>query len=630
MEQSPLSQQARPDTFKPKVVGLYEFLLKDDEDPHRLTEGFWRELFLLKPDLTSLRQLLSGLSTQALLHHAIPTQEIFARCTEAIRAGHSPEDENALATLTAFLESILSKRYTSPSADVISILAGLEGVDWAFANFVSALDFAIRDGKTQDIRQKAVRAAMAAVGGAYQTGLVSYFLNRDLFPSLMKLVQDVDDPHLMYEPCTLLGLLVNYNKFEFQNPYQLRLEDFVDDSTIHRMMNGIGTILLSSRNAYLNIQDDLTEGWSFASTLTYFGLGGLITTSRTAAANLSEEDMKVAFASMPPPQVAVLLATYDFVNANKIFCYNFVTPFTEKGPVAPAVDNFISFASYLFQNAYRSARAASYSCLILIIFRILVEDQSVAKNLGSTEQLANVRLCRQRQPLLPVARNNRVRMLIILDVLIDGINHNLRRRLDVELYILFFEPLLRILTTLSRSRIRLTYHWGELWRSLLSFMRFLNAYANDLKPLPRIHRLADSLVNVLAISLSSGEAFLPDARSYDDLFYKVFESGEALVKFRDSFDMSKRKMVSGSIEILMSVSGHYTRLLDEKKGKGNMNVSPREVREIIKQGYETLSIESREGLDHWNRYREADHRNLIKKVTKVVIQDVRALLAQGT
>ena len=102
----------------------------------------------------------------------------------------------------------------------------------------------------------------------------------------------------MYEPCTLLGLLVNYNKFEFQNPYQLRLEDFVNDSTIHKMTNGIGTILLSSRNAYLNIQDDLTEGWTFASTLTYFGLGGLITTSRTAAATLSEEDMKIAFASM--------------------------------------------------------------------------------------------------------------------------------------------------------------------------------------------------------------------------------------------------------------------------------------------------------------------------------------------
>ena len=160
-------------------------------------------------------------------------------------------------------------------------------------------------------------------------------------------------------------------------------------------------------------------------------------------------------------------------------------------------------------------------------------------------------------------------------------------------------------------------------------MRFLNAYANDLKPLPRIHKLADCLVNVLAISLSSGEAFLPDAKSYDDLFYKVFESGELLVRFRDTFDMSKRNSVSGSIESLINVSGHYARLLEEKKGKGNMNISPREVRDIIKQGYETLSIESREGLDHWSRYREADHRNLLKKVTRVAIQDVRALLAQG-
>lgn len=36
------------------------------------------------------------------------------------------------------------------------------------------------------IRLKAVRAALSMTAGAYQTGLVSYFTHRDLFPSLVK------------------------------------------------------------------------------------------------------------------------------------------------------------------------------------------------------------------------------------------------------------------------------------------------------------------------------------------------------------------------------------------------------------------------------------------------------------
>jgi hypothetical protein len=38
---------------------------------------------------------------------------------------------------------------------------------------------------------------------------------------------------------------------------------------------------------------------------------------------------------------------------------------------------------------------------------------------------------------------------------------------------------LRLLTYLSKNKIRLTYHWSELWRTLLSLMRFLTTMANE-------------------------------------------------------------------------------------------------------------------------------------------------------
>lgn len=80
---SPLTRQEAPDVFEPKVVGLYKRLFRvgmpllesklrsklrqeveDDEKP----QGFWTELFLLKPDTAKLRQILEDTDTEYLIH----------------------------------------------------------------------------------------------------------------------------------------------------------------------------------------------------------------------------------------------------------------------------------------------------------------------------------------------------------------------------------------------------------------------------------------------------------------------------------------------------------------------------------------------------------------------------------
>lgn len=52
--------------------------------------------------------------------------------------------------------------------------------------------------------------------------------------------------------------------------------------------------------------------------------------------------------------------------------------------------------------------------------------------------------------------------------------------------------------------------------------------------MPEILKFIDDLVNLIALALSAGDAFLPGAAEYDDLFYKLVEAGDVLVKFRDS------------------------------------------------------------------------------------------------
>ncbi|KJK82130.1 hypothetical protein H634G_02323 [Metarhizium anisopliae BRIP 53293] len=631
MEASPLTRQPPPEVFTPKIVELYSALFKEDDDTEEKSDGFWAEFFLLRPDRQSLRALLNDMSPADVLTYEGRTRELFGKATVTVKAGQGLAPLHALDTLGIFLSCLLSKKYPHPSSDIIAILAGLDHIDAVFTDFVSTLDAIVRNGENLTVRHKAIEVLLAVTAGAYQTSLLTYMIQRDLFPAVMKFVQDSETPGQVLEPFILLGLLANYNKFEFQNPYQLRFNDFVNEETIQKTIRCIGYTCQALRLDYIDVQDDLPEGWTFSNTLNLIGFGLIIRGSKPEKKPVYDtETAKQLFSNLPGESAAALLASYDFAHANKLFCFNFVSLPGENDGERP-IASYLSLTSYLLQHAHLSHRATYYAHLNLMVFRLLIEDSIVCKKLCSDEVKASVRLCRHRQPFLPLVKGERVLAASVLDCMIDGINHNLRRRLDVSLYTLCLGILLRIISYLSRSRTRLVYHWSEFFRSLLSLVRFLATYTSDLKDLTHINTLLDHVVNLLALSLSAGEAFLPTPAAYDDLFYKVVESGEVLTKFKENYGLENRK--SNSIDTLISVSTHYNQLLAGGAGsskKKPSHLTTHQVTEVIKQGYETLSIQAKEGLDTWGNFREADERTLLKKMARASVGDVRVMAERHT
>lgn len=254
---------------------------------------------------------------------------------------------------------------------------------------------------------------------------------------------------------------------------------------------------------------------------------------------------------------------------------------------------------------------------------MLSEDAKIAKLMCETT--AQVRLCRQRPPQLPLPKTaDRPYATAILDLLADGINHNLRKRLDVPFYIQTFSVLSRLLGYLAKSRTKLSHHWSELWRSLLSFVRFLNQYADELNMLGA-SEVAQALVDVLTQALTSGEAFLPENKDYDDLFYKLVESGEALTKLRDSYSLAKPQD-QHAVNTLIGVSTHYADLIESHRAKKE-HLSPKEINRIIKQGYETLNIEPKEDAETVDAFREADHKVKLKQVARAAVADATVLVS---
>jgi hypothetical protein len=51
--------------------------------------------------------------------------------------------------LTVFLDAALTKKYTNPSSDIISVLAGLHDADAVMTDFIATLDTVIRTGRTR-------------------------------------------------------------------------------------------------------------------------------------------------------------------------------------------------------------------------------------------------------------------------------------------------------------------------------------------------------------------------------------------------------------------------------------------------------------------------------------------------
>ena len=87
---------------------------------------------------------------------------------------------------------------------------------------------------------------------------------------------------------------------------------------------------------------------------------------------------------------------------------------------------------------------------------------------------------------------------------------------------------------------------------------------------------------------------------------------------------------TGAVDSLIGVSRHYHGLLEEDaklaRVKGGKHLSARQVQTVIQRGYETLSIQAKDGLDRWERFREAEHKTVLKKVARVVVGDVKEMI----
>ena len=97
-------------------------------------------------------------------------------------------------------------------------------------------------------------------------------------------------------PLCLLSLLVNYNKFEFHNPYLSRVEGLKDQAGINSILGSISATCILCRDQYAVVLEDIPEGYTLGGALSWIGLGGLVRAPQTNA--VSDEAANIVFASL--------------------------------------------------------------------------------------------------------------------------------------------------------------------------------------------------------------------------------------------------------------------------------------------------------------------------------------------
>jgi hypothetical protein len=113
MEPSPLTQDSRPESFQPKIIRLYETLFRvrmreghatdilltktqEDDEDGELSEGFWQEFFLHRPDTAGLKRILTAIAPDEMLHLQAHSQQLVRQAIKRVRQARTPSDEVAL------------------------------------------------------------------------------------------------------------------------------------------------------------------------------------------------------------------------------------------------------------------------------------------------------------------------------------------------------------------------------------------------------------------------------------------------------------------------------------------------------------------------------------------------------
>ncbi|KZT75029.1 hypothetical protein DAEQUDRAFT_807295 [Daedalea quercina L-15889] len=593
---------SRRESLSSRFVTTYNRLLHgltpDKIAPHQDAFKFWSDVFELEVDSGHLSAILKELSKEDCLGLAKPSlNAIVLACLQFARMGpdDDPRKSRAVDTLSMLSRYLLGKNLTG--WEVMEIFAGgVNESDKVFGDLTAMIDEILGDSNAPaSLRHQVLQLAVVFVSGISQLSPGAYFLRRDLFPAIVTIITSPETEQFTFEASVLLALLANFHKSDAAklNPYLKCLRETRNERLMRKVCWASNFAADAVVKAYQNISDDSPPSLSAT-------LGSFLSAMRPdrALSSTPVDLPRELFKDQPIEACVILLPIFEFLHANELFHTILLEPLTTEAEqqvavrIPPLPYTLLTLASYLLTHAssVHAPRAVGYAHLSLNILLVLSESKTIMETFCNRGD-ADIRLCRQRPPLLPYT-GPRAPVCGVLDCCVLWLRHNLHKRLEVHSYLNCVRACYHVLWYLHRERIRLDYHWPELWRALIGLLDFLASKLDSLITTGGVEQLIQETLMTLDLALYHAGTILPNATAMHELVYEVIRSSEVLRKQQTALEklalpglVSKRRRSvmnysSDTLDNILAMTVQYEIKIREAKAtsaRGALRVVAKEI-----------------------------------------------------
>ncbi|KAK4701231.1 hypothetical protein P7C70_g5010, partial [Phenoliferia sp. Uapishka_3] len=420
-------------------------------------------------------------------------------------------------------------------------------------DLVSSIDLILQDTSyPTELRHRTLQLALIIVTSINQGSVNAFFLRRDLFSTLVKFMSDPATSPFAFESALLLGILANFRKYEARNPYLVRIEDFVDEVVMRRIIGVVTAICTQTRQLYTSITDD--EPPSFIASLTSLVYSLRLSELLTGGFSLSlppapspslkgkgKDNSPDALA--PDQQPLLMESKEEMITPKKEMRDPFLSP-ENKGKDGEAngsgnangngkgKEKAEGSSSAVKKEESAFGQMPTEVVVILLPFYDLFNSNKAFCGLVFADTLDGNRelpVSTLRQPMLPYSSNRRLPIAAMLDTAVIYLRHNLHKRLDVETYIVCLRLVQRIMQQLKNERVRLDYDWVTLWRSILTLAGFIVSKLEELRSISnRVDDLVAQIFIVLSYAAYWGEAIFPSSTTSVLLHYELLHADVVL------------------------------------------------------------------------------------------------------
>ncbi|XP_037085704.1 armadillo-like helical domain-containing protein 3 [Pollicipes pollicipes] len=637
--------------MKEKIVQIYESFFRG-EDLVASNANFWDELFLLKPKVVVLETELSRLSGEQLVALKTPLNQLFARCVAVACDEHLLRAAHALQTLAGVVAGVCRQTRPEPSPDPVDLLPGCDAAEREMGVLCGRCAELLAGPYPDTLRALVLDVLLVvavAAADISRNALLEYLMiNSSLFEPLIQLLSHSATRSVHGHKCVLLlTLLVNYRKYEAANPYVVKLS-ILDDELALNGYSQVITAALTEFNWKYSAQtyDAQNQGWlsSFTSMVgNMFVADELATRTESIKANHG-----------------VLVALYEAVHLNRNFIATLTQASTDASqppspqstldreqappplPVAelsPPVNLLVAFLEYcsIVMQDTKSDAAANNVRQCFIVLTCVSEDQYCNSLMHDANLVFVVRLHRlpmRHRKAADRPAHPQPLATALLDLTVEFVMSHLMKRFPLDLYLQCVGIIHRVLCYQKRCRVRLGYHWRELWSALMSLLKFIVANESAVVKRTNVFELAIMVVNIFNLFITYGDTFLPTPSSYDELYYELIRMHQV---FSNLYSMSLRYSNEGehresamrltnNLVNIRAICNHFSPKIDAWSQTNNQtSLTEEQVLDVVRCNYESLTLKLQESLDQYERYAESPrYSSFFTAVVRSVVRDTWA------